>query len=40
MVVHDVTALAEKWKELALRHWEVNIQTDNWVIQVTKMKPK
>ena len=37
-VVDEVTALAEKWKELALKSWEVNLQTDNWVIQVTKVK--
>ena len=36
-VVDDVTALAEKLKELALRPWEVNLQTAIWVIQVTRM---
>ena len=32
MVVYEVTALADKWKELALRPWEVNLQEANWVI--------
>ena len=38
IVVDDVTALTEKWKELALIHWEVNPQTAIWVIQVTTIK--
>ena len=31
--VDEVTALAEKWKELALRHWDVNLQTANWLFR-------
>ena len=37
-VVDEVTALAEKWRELALKSYDVNLQTTNWVIQVTKVK--
>ena len=36
-VVDEVTALAEKWEELALRPWKGNLQTANWVIKVAKI---
>ena len=33
-----MTALAERWKELALKPYEVDMRTERWIIQVTKVK--
>ena len=37
-VVDEVTALAEKWQKLALKPFEVDMRTAQWIIQVTKVK--
>ena len=33
-----MTALAEKWKELALKPYEVVMRTARWIIQVSDVK--
>ena len=38
MVIDQVTELAEKWQELALEPFEVDMQIAQWIIQVTKVK--
>ena len=37
-VVDEVTALAERWQELALKPHDVDMKTIRWIIQVTKVK--
>ena len=37
-VIDLVTELAEKWQELALEPFEVDMRTAQWIIQVTKVK--
>ena len=37
-VIDQVTELAEKWQELALKPFEVDMQIAQWIIQVTKVK--
>ena len=37
-VIDQVTELAEKWQELALKPFEVDERTTQWVVQVTKTK--
>ena len=37
-VIDQVTELAKKWQELALKHFEVDDRTTQWVVQVTTMK--
>ena len=38
MVIDQVTELAEKWQELALEPFEVDMRIAQWIIQVTKVK--
>ena len=38
MVIDQVTELAEKWQELALKPFDVDMQIAQWIIQVTKVK--
>ena len=38
MVIDLVTELAEKWQELALEPFEVDMRIAQWIIQVTKVK--
>ena len=38
MVIDQVTELAERWQELALKPFEVDERTTQWVVQVTKTK--
>ena len=37
-VIDRVTELAEKWQELALEPFEVDMRIAQWIIQVTKVK--
>ena len=37
-MVDEVTALVERWQELALKPHEVDMKTIMWIIQVTKVK--
>ena len=37
-VIDLVTELAEKWQELALEPFEVDMRIAQWIIQVTKVK--
>ena len=37
-VIDQVTELAEKWQELALKPFEVDERTTQWIVQVTKTK--
>ena len=37
-VIDQVTELAEKWQELALEPFEVDMRIAQWIIQVTKVK--
>ena len=37
-VVDEVTALAERWQELALKPHKVDMKTIRWIIQATKVK--
>ena len=37
-VIDQVTELAEKWQELALKPFEVDMRVAQWIIQVTKVK--
>ena len=37
-VIDQVTELAEKWQELALKPFEVDMQIAQWIIQATKVK--
>ena len=36
-VIDQVTELADKWQELALKPFEVDMQTAQWIIQLTKV---
>ena len=38
MVIDQVTELAEKWQELALKPFEVGTLIAQWILQVTKVK--
>ena len=38
MVIDRVTELAEKWHELALKPFEVDERTTQWIVQATKTK--
>ena len=38
MVIDQVTELAEKWQELALEPFGVDMRIAQWIIQVTKVK--
>ena len=37
-VIDQVTELAEKWQELALKPFEVDDRTTQWIVQVTTVK--
>ena len=37
-VIDQVTELAKKWQELALKLFEVDMQIAQWIIQVTNVK--
>ena len=37
-VIDQMTELAEKWQELALKPFEVYMQIAQWIIQVAKVK--
>ena len=37
-VIDQVTELAEKWQEMALKAFEVDERTTQWIVQVTKTK--
>ena len=37
-VIDQVTELAEKWQELALKPFEVDMRIAQWIIHVTKVK--
>ena len=37
-VIDQVTELAEKWQEVALKPFEVDERTIQWVVQVTTVK--
>ena len=37
-VIDQVTELEEKWQELALEQFEVDMRIAQWIIQVTKVK--
>ena len=37
-MIDQVTELAEKWQELALKPFEVDDRTIQWIVQVTTVK--